>query len=70
MSRKDEIKSAYKSLGGAHSFYDGMMLGTIILGKMVLRMVWRMDREDALEYQARAFEPIPAGYGFRVIFPI
>ena len=62
MSRKDEIKSAYKSLGGAHSFYDGMMLGTTIMGRMVLRMVWRMNREDALEYQARAFEPIPSDF--------
>lgn len=62
MSRKDEIKSAYKSLGGAHSFYDGMMLGTTVMGRMVLRMVWRMNREDALEYQARAFEPIPKDF--------
>ncbi len=39
-----------------------MMLGTTVLGRMVLRMVWRMNREDALEYQARAFEPIPAEF--------
>ena len=67
MSRKDEIKSAYKSLGGAHSFYDGMMLGTTVLGRMVLRMVWRMDREDALEYQARAFEPISADFSGKLL---
>ena len=62
MSRKDEIKSAYKSLGGAHSFYDGMMTGTTLAGKLVLHSVWRMNRDDALEYQARAFEPIPKDF--------
>ena len=58
MTRKDEIKSAYKSLGGAHSFYDGMMTGTTFLGRMVVRTVWRMSREDMLEYQAGAFDYI------------
>ncbi|MDC7279501.1 hypothetical protein NXH64_08295 [Butyrivibrio fibrisolvens] len=48
MSRKDEIKSAYKSLGGAHSFYDGMMTGTTLAGKLVLHSVWRMNRDDAV----------------------
>lgn len=62
MSRKDEIKSAYKSLGGVHSFYDGMMTGTTLAGKLVLHSVWRMNRDDALEYQARAFEPIPKDF--------
>ena len=62
MSRKDEIKSAYKSLGGAHNFYDGMMTGSTLLGNIVLHSVWKMNRDDALEYQARAFEPIPADF--------
>lgn len=59
MERKDEIKSAYKSLGRAHNFYDGMMLGTTRLGRWMLKHVWRMSRDDALEYQAMAFEKIP-----------
>ena len=50
--RKNEIKSAYKSLGKAHSFYDGMMTCSTFLGRLVTKMVWQMDREDALEYQA------------------
>ena len=62
MARKDEIKSAYKSLGRAHSFYDGMMTGTTFLGRRVVKTVWRMNREDSLEYQARAFEMIPADF--------
>jgi ubiquinone/menaquinone biosynthesis C-methylase UbiE/acetyl esterase/lipase len=66
-SRKSEIKSAYRSLGKAHSFYDGMMTGSTALGMAVVKMVWQMDREDMLEYQAGAFEPIPAGFAGRLL---
>ena len=67
MNRKDEIKSAYKGLGNAHSFYDGMMLGTTRMGRFVLKHVWRMTREDALEYQAMAFEAIPSDFAGRLL---
>lgn len=40
MSRRDEIKSAYKNLGKAHSFYDGMMTGTSFFGRIILKNVW------------------------------
>ncbi|MBR1643529.1 MAG: hypothetical protein IJ683_14555 [Butyrivibrio sp.] len=33
--RKNEIKSAYKSLGKAHSLYDGMMTGSTVFGKLI-----------------------------------
>ncbi len=62
MTRKDEIKGAYKSLGKAHSFYDGMMTGTTALGRFILKGVWRMTPEEALEYQAGAFEAVPADF--------
>ena len=48
MERKSEIKSAYKSLGKAHSFYDGMMTGTTLPGRLIQKIVWGMDKEDAL----------------------
>ena len=67
MKRKDEIKSAYKSLGKAHSFYDGMMLGTTRIGRFVLKHVWRMTREEALEYQAMAFEAIPGDFAGKLL---
>lgn len=67
MTRKDEIKSAYKSLGKAHSFYDGMMTGTTAPGRFILKDVWRMTREDALEYQAAALEAIPADFSGRLL---
>ncbi|MBR1559836.1 MAG: class I SAM-dependent methyltransferase [Clostridia bacterium] len=67
MNRKDEIKSAYRGLGKAHSLYDGMMTGTTVLGRAITRFVWGMSREDALEYQAMAFEPIPAGFSGKLL---
>lgn len=67
MSRKDEIRSAYKDLGKAHSFYDKMMVGEGIPGKIVLRQVWCMTREDALEYQSRALEPIPKNFSGKLL---
>ncbi len=67
MTRKEDIKSAYKGLGKAHGFYDGMMLGTTLSGRMVLKHVWGMDREDALEYQSMAFEMIPADFSGKLL---
>lgn len=49
MNAKDEIRSAYKSLGKAHSFYDAQMLGTTYAGRCMLKHVWGMTREEALE---------------------
>ena len=67
MNRKDEIKNAYKDLGKAHSFYDGMMTGTTFLGRTLVKMVWQMDKEDILEYQAESFEAIPADFKGRLL---
>ncbi len=67
MERKNEIKSAYKSLGKAHSFYDGMMTGTTVPGRLIDKFVWCMTREDVLEYQARAFEMIPADFSGKLL---
>lgn len=67
MEPKDEIKSAYKSLGKAHSLYDSMMTGTTVLGRIIDKAVWCMDKEDVLEYQARAFEMIPADFSGKLL---
>ncbi len=67
MARKDEIKSAYKSLGKAHSFYDGMMTGTTLLGRLMDKAVWQMDGDDLLEYQSEAFAAIPADFDGKLL---
>ena len=67
LKRAEEIKDAYRTLGGAHSFYDGMMTGTTAPGRWILRHVWQMTREDALEYQSRAFSAIPTGFSGKLL---
>ena len=67
MERKDEIRSAYRKLGRSHSVYDNMMLGKTWFGRAMQKYVWNMKPEDALEYQARAFEPIPADFSGRLL---
>ncbi|MBQ6655424.1 MAG: class I SAM-dependent methyltransferase [Erysipelotrichaceae bacterium] len=67
MTRKDEIRQAYKELGKAHGFYDGMMTGTTVMGRLVDRAVWHMNRDDILEYQARALEAIPADFAGKLL---
>ena len=62
MNRKEEIKEAYRSLGKAHNMYDAMMTGTSLMGRLIDRIVWQMDREDLLEYQARSLEGIPNNF--------
>ena len=60
--RKNEIKSAYKSLGKAHSLYDGMMTGSNTIGRFIDRAVWNMSHEEVLEYQTEAFSAIPSDF--------
>lgn len=67
MSRKEDIKEAYRSLGKAHSIYDSMMTGSTAFGRFIDRAVWQMDREDLLEYQSRAFEMIPADFSGKLL---
>ena len=67
MERKDEIRSAYRKLGRSHSVYDNMMLGKTWFGRAMQKYVWNMKPEDALEYQARAFEPIPEDFSGRLL---
>lgn len=67
MSRKEDIKNAYKSLGKAHNIYDGQMLGSTRLGRFMLMHVWQMTRDDALEYQARVFTAIPEDFSGKLL---
>ena len=67
MDRKDEIKEAYKGLGKAHNYYDGMMTGTTFIGRCVDKLVWQMDQEDVLEYQGRALSGVPASFSGKLL---
>ena len=67
MGRKEEIQAAYKSLGKAHSLYDGQMLGNTVSGRWLLKHIWQMRPEDALEYPAWVFSSIPGDFSGRLL---
>ncbi len=62
MTRKEEIIAAYKDIGKDRSLYDGMMAGTSLVGRVLMKKIWNMTPDDALEYRARALEAIPADF--------
>ncbi len=59
MSRHDEIKNAYKSLGGEATFYDGMITCSTLPGKAVCALVWGMGKAENERYLERALSGIP-----------
>lgn len=67
MTRREQIKSAYRLTGGNASFYDGMMTYSTFLGKAVCRIVWNMDREKNLDYLERALSGVPEGFAGRLL---
>ena len=66
-NRKSEIKSAYKNLGKAHSLYDGMMTHSNLIGKLIDSVVWQMNKDDLLEYQAQAFSALPSDFSGKLL---
>ncbi len=62
MTRKDQIKGAYKQLGSSASFYDGMMTCSTLPGKAICRLVWNMDGERNLTYLTRALSGVPEDF--------
>ena len=67
MTRRDQIKSAYKLTGDNASFYDGMMTYSTLPGKAICRMVWNMDGEKNLRYLERALSGVPEGFSGKLL---
>ena len=67
MDRKEQIKDAYKQLGGSASFYDGMMTYSTLPGKAICRMVWNMDEDKNLEYLTRALSGVPEDFAGKLL---
>ena len=67
MTRRDQIKSAYKLTGDDASFYDGMMTYSTLPGKAICRMVWNMDGEKNLRYLERALSGVPEGFSGKLL---
>jgi len=67
MTRKEQIKGAYKQLGGSATFYDGMMTYSTLPGKAICRLVWNMDGEKNLEYLTRALSGVPENFSGKLL---
>ena len=67
MTRKEQIKGAYKQLGGSATFYDGMMTYSTLSGKAICRLVWNMDGEKNLSYLEKALSGVPEGFAGRLL---
>ena len=67
MTRKEQIKSAYKLCGSKASFYDGMMTYSTFLGKAICWIVWNMDGEKNLRYLEKALSGIPEDFSGKLL---
>ena len=67
MTRKEQIRNAYKTTGGHAGFYDGMMTYSTLLGKAICRVVWNMDGEKNAAYLEKAFSGIPEDFSGKML---
>ena len=67
MTRKEQIKSAYKLTGGHASFYDGMMTYSTLAGKAICRIVWNMDGDKNLRYLEKALSGIQEDFSGKLL---
>jgi len=67
MTRREQIRSAYRLTGSHASFYDGMITYSTVPGKAICRIVWNMDGEKNLRYLERAMSGIPEGFSGKLL---
>ena len=67
MTRKEQIKNAYRLAGGQSSFYDGMITYSTLPGKAICRIVWNMDGEKNARYLERALSGVPENFSGRLL---
>ena len=67
MNRHEEIKNAYKSLGGDATFYDGMITCSTLPGKVVCKLVWNMDKKKNDHYLELALSGIPNDFSGKML---
>ncbi len=62
MTRHDEIRQSYKTLGDIGNIYDGIITRSTLLGKVMDSLIWGLDRELAAKWINDALAPIPANF--------
>lgn len=67
MDHQEQIRNAYRGLGGEKTFYDGMITCSTLPGRAVCRLVWGMGKEDTLDYLSAALSGIPEDFSGRLL---
>ena len=67
MTRKEQIKSAYKLTGSNAGFYDGMMTYSTLSGKTICRLIWNMNQEKNLRYIEQALSGVPEDFDGKLL---
>ena len=67
MTRKEQIKSAYKLTGSNAGFYDGMMTYSNLSGKTICRLIWNMNQEKNLRYIEQALSGVPEDFAGKLL---
>lgn len=63
MTRHDEIKASYKSLGSGHAnMYDGIITRSTLIGKLLDSVIWGLNAESASKWVNDALSPVPDGF--------
>ena len=67
MSRHDEIKASYRTLGKIGTLYDGIITRSTLTGKLLDSVVWGLDKELAAKWVNDALAPIPEDFAGRLL---
>jgi len=67
MSRHDEIRESYKTLGKIGTLYDGVVTRSTLLGKLMDSVIWGLDAELAAKWIEDALAPIPSDFSGRLL---
>ena len=65
--RHEAIQKSYKQLGGAASFYDGIITRSTLSGKLLDSVVWGLDAEKAAKWVNDALAPIPENFSGKLL---
>lgn len=67
MTRHDEIRASYKTLGAIGTMYDGIITRSTPLGKVMDSLIWGLDAPLAAKWINDALAPIPADFSGKLL---
>ncbi len=67
MTRRDQIRSAYRVTGSNAGFYDGMITCSTLPGKAICRVIWNMDGKKNLAYLEKALSGVPEDFSGKLL---